>query len=68
MMERSFNLYDYIDNSIIILVSQSGETKDLYNCLNIIKDRDCITLGVINTVDSYIAREVDCGVYLNAMA
>jgi glucosamine--fructose-6-phosphate aminotransferase (isomerizing) len=53
----------------IILVSQSGETKDLYNCLNIIKEynkNSIITIGVINVVDSLISREVDCGVYCNA--
>ena len=49
-----------------ILCSQSGETKDLHRCIDLIKDKDYITIGVINTVDSMIAREVDCGVYLNA--
>ena len=27
---------------------------------------DIITIGVVNVVDSLIAREVDCGCYLNA--
>ena len=27
---------------------------------------DVITIGIINVVDSLIAREVDCGCYLNA--
>jgi glucosamine--fructose-6-phosphate aminotransferase (isomerizing) len=62
-----FSTSDFIENSVVIFVSQSGETKDLINCLNIIKDKDCISIGVINCVDSFIAREVDCGVYLNAM-
>jgi len=62
-----FTSDDFIENSIIIFVSQSGETKDLYNCLKEIKNKDCISIGIINCVDSYIAREVDCGVYLNAM-
>ena len=26
----------------------------------------CITIGVVNSIDSCIAREVDCGIYLNA--
>jgi len=46
----------------IIMISQSGETKDLYRCL----DAKCITIGVVNVVDSLIARETNCGVYLNA--
>jgi glucosamine--fructose-6-phosphate aminotransferase (isomerizing) len=50
-----------------IFISQSGETKDLHRCLEMIKSTDGqkINIGVINTVESLIAREVDCGVYLN---
>ena len=48
-----------------IFLSQSGETIDAYNCLKICKDKGCLTIGVINKVDSLIARNVDCGVYLN---
>jgi glutamine---fructose-6-phosphate transaminase (isomerizing) len=51
---------------LCIFLSQSGETIDVYNCLNICKQRGCITMGVINKVDSLIARNVNCGVYLNA--
>ena len=47
-----------------IFLSQSGETKDLHRCLEMVKSK-AITMGVINVVDSLIAREVDCGVYLN---
>jgi glucosamine--fructose-6-phosphate aminotransferase (isomerizing) len=47
-------------------LSQSGETADLYLCLSILKKHDILTVGVVNVVDSLIAREVDCGCYLNA--
>lgn len=50
----------------VILLSQSGETKDLHRCIQIAKDYDMITIGIVNVVDSQIARETDCGVYLNA--
>lgn len=50
----------------LILVSQSGETKDLHRCIQIAKDNNLITIGVVNVIDSMIARESDCGVYLNA--
>jgi len=53
-------------NTLCIFLSQSGETIDLYNCLKICKQKKCLTMGIINKVDSLIAREVDCGVYLNA--
>ena len=55
-----------IGNSVFILVSQSGETKDLHRCVEISKKNNISTIGVVNVVDSLIAREVDCGVYCNA--
>lgn len=49
-----------------VLLSQSGETKDLHRCIQIAKEYDLITIGIVNVIDSQIARETDCGVYLNA--
>jgi len=49
-----------------ILISQSGETKDLHRCIQIIQENNMISIGVVNVIDSFIARETDCGVYLNA--
>lgn len=50
----------------LVLLSQSGETKDLHRCIKIAKECNLVTIGVVNMVDSLIARETDCGVYLNA--
>jgi len=63
-----FNVKDIpkIGSCGVILLSQSGETKDLHRCIQIAKDYDIITIGVVNIIDSLIARESDCGVYLNA--
>jgi glucosamine--fructose-6-phosphate aminotransferase (isomerizing) len=63
-----FNEYDIPKNGItgVILISQSGETKDLHRCIDIAKKNDMVTIGIINVVDSLIAREVDCGIYCNA--
>lgn len=55
-----------IGNTAMILLSQSGETKDLYDCMEIGKKHNIFLIGVINVVDSMIAREVNCGCYLNA--
>ena len=62
------NEYDIpkIGTTAFILISQSGETKDLHRCLDIAKNNNIITIGIINVVDSLIAREVDCGIYCNA--
>ena len=63
-----FSAFDIpkIGNSAIVLISQSGETKDLHRCIDIAKTHNIITIGIINVVDSLIAREVDCGIYCNA--
>lgn len=51
----------------VIMISQSGETKDLHRCINIIPEtNNIIKIGVVNVVESLIAREVDCGVYCNS--
>ena len=53
-------------NTALVMLSQSGETKDLHRCIDIGKDKDLFMIGVINVVDSMIAREANCGCYLNA--
>lgn len=63
-----FSDYDIpkFGKTALILISQSGETKDLHRCIEIAQKNNIITIGVINVVDSLIAREVDCGIYCNA--
>jgi glucosamine--fructose-6-phosphate aminotransferase (isomerizing) len=53
-------------NTAFLFISQSGETKDLHRCIEIGKQRNCIMLGIVNVVDSLIAREIDYVCYLNA--
>ena len=55
-----------IGNTAFILLSQSGETKDLHRCINIGRKNNILLIGVVNVVDSLISRETDCGCYLNA--
>lgn len=52
------------DRSVVVAVSQSGETADTLAALEEAKDRGALSLGVINVVGSTIARETDTGVYL----
>ncbi len=52
------------DGTVVIAVSQSGETADTLAALTEAKDRGALSLGVINVVGSTIARETDAGVYL----
>jgi glucosamine--fructose-6-phosphate aminotransferase (isomerizing) len=53
-------------NTAFLFISQSGETKDLHRCIKIGRQCNCILLGIINVVDSLIAREIDYVCYLNA--
>ena len=55
-----------IGKTILILLSQSGETKDLHRCIEIGRKQNLFQLGIVNVPDSLIAREVDCGCYINA--
>src|SRR5262245_1087223 len=52
------------DQTVVIAVSQSGETADTLAALHEAKDRGALALGVINVVGSSMARETDAGVYL----
>lgn len=51
---------------MLILLSQSGETKDLYRALQIGKNNNIKSIGIINVENSLIAREVDSCLYLKA--
>ena len=52
------------DGTVVVAVSQSGETADTLAGLLEAIDRGALSLGVINVVGSSIARETDAGVYL----
>jgi len=52
------------ENTLVIAVSQSGETADTLAALQEAKERGALALGVVNVVGSSIARETDAGVYL----
>ncbi len=46
-------------NSLVIIISQSGETADSLAALRSAKDQGIKTLGIVNVVGSSIAREAD---------
>lgn len=52
------------DGTVLVAVSQSGETADTLAALHEARDRGALTLGVINVVGSTISRETHAGVYL----
>lgn len=53
-------------HTVLLAVSQSGETADTLEASRIAKQHGMLTLGVVNVVGSSIARETDAGVYNHA--
>ena len=53
------------ENSVALIVSQSGETADTLACLREIKKQGVPTIGIVNAIGSTIAREVDGGTYVH---
>lgn len=52
--------------SLAIFISQSGETADTLASLRKVKEQNIDTLGIINVVESSIARETDNVIYTKA--
>ncbi len=53
-------------DDLVIAISQSGETADTLAAVRLTKEKGAKTLGIINVVDSTIAREVDERIYTRA--
>ncbi|MDR1017185.1 MAG: glutamine--fructose-6-phosphate transaminase (isomerizing) [Lachnospiraceae bacterium] len=51
------------ENTLVIVVSQSGETADTLAALRLSKEKGAKTLGIVNVVGSSIAREADMVMY-----
>src|SRR5687767_1084340 len=54
------------ERTLVIAISQSGETADTLAAVREAKQRGARTVGLVNVVGSTIAREVDGGIYLHA--
>jgi glucosamine--fructose-6-phosphate aminotransferase (isomerizing) len=52
--------------TMLLAISQSGETADTLEAIREGKRKGAITIGICNTVGSTIARETDAGVYNHA--
>ena len=53
-------------NTVMIAISQSGETADTLAAVRKVKDLGALTLGICNVVGSTIARETDAGIFTHA--
>jgi len=53
------------DGTVVISISQSGETADTLAAVEQAKERGAAVLGIVNVVGSSIARTTDAGIYLH---
>ena len=53
-------------NTVLVAISQSGETIDTLSALKKAKQLGALTIGICNVVGSSIARETDAGIYTHA--
>ena len=53
------------DQTVVIAISQSGETADTLAAVEQAKERGATVLGIVNIVGSSIARATDAGIYLH---
>ncbi len=54
------------EKTVLIAISQSGETADTLAAVREAKEKGALTLGIVNVVGSTIARETDAGVYTHS--
>lgn len=64
--EYRYKNYFNNDNTLVVAISQSGETADTLAAIEIAKENGCDTLAIVNVVDSTIARAADIVLYTNA--
>lgn len=56
----------FTKDSVLIVISQSGETKDVHRSVVMANELGIPTVSLVNVVGSLIARTTKCGLYLNA--
>ena len=54
------------DKTLVIMISQSGETLDTLAAMRLAKSKGALTLAIVNVIGSSIAREADLLIYTHA--
>jgi glutamine---fructose-6-phosphate transaminase (isomerizing) len=54
------------ERTLVVLISQSGETADTLAAMRDAKARGALTVGIVNVVGSSLAREADAALYTQA--
>lgn len=64
--ELKYRNYPFDQKTMLIAISQSGETADTLAVVNEAKKKSALTIGIVNVPGSTIARTVDAGIYTYA--
>ncbi len=64
--ELRYKKHNLDPKTVLLAVSQSGETADTLGALREVKRKGILTIGMVNTIGSSIARETKAGVYNHA--
>jgi len=64
--ELRYRNYKFNEETLLVAVSQSGETADTLETVKLAKEKGALTLGIINIPGSTIARTVNAGIYTYA--
>ncbi len=64
--EFRYRKLNFPPNTVVLAISQSGETADTLAALREAKRKGALVLGLVNVVGSSIARETHAGVYSHA--
>lgn len=64
--EFNYRQEPFDSHTVVLAISQSGETADTLAAVKKAKKHQLLTLGIVNVVGSSIARETDAGVYNHA--
>jgi glucosamine--fructose-6-phosphate aminotransferase (isomerizing) len=64
--ELRYRNYKFNEETLLVAISQSGETADTLEAVKTAKEKGALTLGIINVPGSTISRAVNAGIYTYA--
>ncbi|MDO8558193.1 MAG: glutamine--fructose-6-phosphate transaminase (isomerizing) [bacterium] len=64
--EFRYRAIPFNEGTVVLAISQSGETADTLAAIREAKKKGLLSLGIVNVVGSSIARETDAGIYNHA--
>ena len=64
--EMSFLSHEIVDSSVFLAISQSGESADILNAVNVAKSKNCTVVSIVNNLESSLAKLSDVTIGISA--